>query len=236
MSATDLDLAAKHKYRLLNGDIAVNVTTISGLVDDGRSGGMAYVAAKLTKQGLDYRQEWDAKRDAGTRTHGYCEEWLLGRAVDVPDDDLGFVDALEQFWREHDPIRLECEQVVLSTHGYGGRFDMVVTLKDGRTLLVDLKTGKPYPVEHSLQLSAYRYADGIAVYGETGNLSNLRPMPEVDACACLYVRGDGTYHLVEHPADRTAFEHFLRLLAVYRWMREMAQHTRVVKQLTKGAA
>ena len=47
---TDLELALnKHKYRLDGVDL-VNVTAISGLLDDGKSGAFAGAAVKLTKE------------------------------------------------------------------------------------------------------------------------------------------------------------------------------------------
>jgi hypothetical protein len=213
---TDLDLAARHRYRLPNGEIAVNVTAVSGALDLGRSAAMAAAAARITREGRDFRTEWNAKRDAGTRVHAVCESWLRKEGAEVRSEDAGFVDALEKFWTDYEPQMVECEAIVLSTHGFGGRFDMVADLSDGKRWLIDLKSGKQYPLEHSLQLSAYRYADGIAEY-ETGMLARLRPVPEVDACACLYIRQDGTYALVEYPADRSTFEQFLSLLAVVRW-------------------
>lgn len=219
--STDLELAAKHRYRLPSGELAVNVTTISGLLDDGKSGAMAGAAVKLTKAGADYRAEWRAKADTGTRVHSVCEAWLTGKDADVRDEDAGYVDALEKFWLDHTPAMIECEAVALSERGYGGRFDVVAILSDGRTHLLDLKSGKPYPVEHTLQLAAYRYCDGIGVYDETGMLADLRPMPEVDACGCLYVHEDGTYDLVPYPADLNAFTHFCALLAVHQWAKSV---------------
>jgi hypothetical protein len=217
---SDLDLVAKHKYVTSpGGEPGINVTAISGLLDDGKSNGMAGAAAKLTREGLNYREEWKAAADNGSRRHSICENWLTtGESFCAPEDE-GFVDGLEKFWVDHSPEKIECEAIALSTtHGYGGRFDMVVRLSDGRVLLIDLKTGKRYAAEHTLQLSAYRYADGLGVY-ENGMLTELRPMPKVDACAALYVASDGTYSLIEYPADDAAFSQFLNLLLAYRWKR-----------------
>jgi hypothetical protein len=235
-AATDLELAARHRYRLPNGEVAINVTTISDLVDGGKSAAMAAAAAGLTRQGRDYRQEWRDKADLGTRVHKVCEKWLLSQVADVPDEDLlvapsdhGYIDALEKFWREYSPRVVVCEAITLSeTHGYGGRFDMVIEVGP-RRLLVDLKTGKPWPISHTWQLAAYRYADGIAEYDEKGRLDALRPLPEVDGCACLYLREDGSFRFPEYPADRTAFAKFCSLLDAYRWMHSQ-QMTRLVKE------
>lgn len=217
---TDREMAERHRYRLPDGSIAVNVTAISGLLDDGKSAGMAGAAARLTREGIDFRAEWRAAADTGTRVHSVCERWLLGAECFVEDRDAGYVDALEKFFIEHAPEKIEVEFICLSARGYGGRSDMIARLKDGRVLLIDLKSGKRHAIEHTLQLSAYRYADGIATYGDDGQLSaTLRPLPVVDGCACLYVASDGTYSLVEYPADEEAFARFLGLLDAYRWTR-----------------
>lgn len=223
---TDLELAEAHKYRLPNGEVAVNVTTISGLLDMGKSAAFAVAAARLTREGLDYRQEWTAKASTGTRVHSVCEDWLLERESEVEDSDQGCVDALEKFWLDCQPVKIECEAIVLSDRGYGGRMDMIAQLADYRVVLIDVKTGRPYPTEHTLQLSAYRYGDGIATYDAGGMLASLRPIPTVDACACLYVHGDGTYDLTEYPADKTAHEHFCALLEVYRWAKRIVKEAR----------
>lgn len=230
---SDQELAEiSHKYRLVDGRIAVNVTAISGLMDDGKSGAMAGSAAKLTRQGLNYREEWNAKRDRGTRVHNVCELFMKGQYADVEASDSGFVDALEMFLRDKEPTVLELEQIALSEKGYGGRFDMIVRWGNDNWLL-DLKTGSEYVIEHTLQLSAYRYADGIAVYDEDGALVDVRPLPKIDRCGCLYVREDGTYKVVEYPADEQAFGIFNNLLTAYQWTRSEEMKTLVKESKAK---
>jgi hypothetical protein len=226
---SDLEQAVvKHKYRLLSGEVAVNVTAISGLLDDGKSSAFAGAAMKLERQGLNYREEWKAKAERGSRVHAHCEAFLKGQEVDVRDDEHGFVDAVEAFLKNEQPEVIELEQITLSTHGYGGRFDMIVAMR-GENWLLDLKTGNSYAIEHTLQLSAYKYADGIAVYSDEGELTGVRPLPPIDKTGCLYVRADGSYYIAEYPADEVAFSHFVNLLKVYQWTR-----TNEMKQLKKG--
>lgn len=214
----DRELAfEKHDYRLF-GKSLVNVTAISGLLDDGKSGAFAGAAVKLTKDGKNYREEWKRSGERGTRIHGYCESYLRGESIACADEDAGYVDAVEKFLVEKDPITIELERVVLSEDGYGGRFDMVVAL-DGSPTLLDLKSGRPYPAEHTLQLSAYRFAMGMAVYNDAGELAKLDGMPPIERAGCLYVHEDGTYDLRYYPADQEAFEIFLGLLDAYRWSR-----------------
>ena len=215
---TDRELAERHRYRLLDGRLAVSVTSISGLLDDGKAMGFAYAATKLAKEGLDFRQEWNAKGDRGTRIHGHLESWLRGETIEQADDEKGYVDALEKWIIADDPEVIEQEAIVLSDLGFGGRFDLLCRIR-GETALIDLKAGKSYPVEHSLQIAGYAHADGIAVFGEDENLSHLRPLPPIDWGGCLYVHEDGTYDLDRYPIGEETFAVFCNLLAAYQWMR-----------------
>jgi hypothetical protein len=225
---TDLQAAENHKYRL-GGQELVNVTTISGLIDDGKSGGMAGAAAKLTREGINYRQDWDATRDLGSRVHGHLEKWMRDEEIQVPNEEMPFVDALEKWIIDDNPQMIEQECVVLSSLGYGGRPDWIgtITREDWPTGIgiIDLKAGKIYPIEHSLQICAYSRADGIGVYDEEGNLMGLRPLPKIEWGADLYVRDDGTYRLERYPITDDVFEVFCGLLHAYRWTRnpEMKQ-------------
>ena len=229
---TDLQLAAKHKYKLPNGEVAVNVTAISGLLDDGKSGAFAGAAVKLTKAGKNYRAEWSAKANRGTRVHGHLESFLRGEDIDQQDDEKGFVDALEAFIVDKQPTVIAQEQIVLSNRGYGGRFDLLAEV-GGEPALIDLKTGSAYPKEASLQMAAYRYADGIATYDKDGNLATLDPIPEVAWCACLYVREDGTYDLVKYPANEEAFGIFCSLLEAYKWTRSDTMQSLVKEAMNR---
>jgi len=231
---SDRELADDHRYRLLSGELAVSVTTISGLMDDGKSMGFAYAATKLAADGLDFRTEWNARGARGTNIHSHLEAFLRGEAIEEAEDEKGYVDALAAFITDHDPKVIEQEAVVLSEFGYGGRFDLLFQAQrgeyEGQVILADLKTGKPYAVEHTLQLTGYRFADGIAEYDETGALTALRPLPDVDLTMGLYVREDGTYDLIAYPADASAHGAFLRLLATYDWA-----HSDVMKAAAKAA-
>jgi hypothetical protein len=213
----------KHKYRWTDGTPCVNVTAISGLLDDGKSGAFAGAAVKMTRQGYNYRDEWDAKAERGNRIHAHCEAWLRGEDVDALSDEEGFLDGLELFMENSKPILLEQEEVVLSHWLYGGRFDMIVTMTDPflgpQNWLIDLKTGKEYVVEHMLQLAAYRFADGMAVFDKDGTLDRIKPMPNIDVTACLYVNEDGSYRLVPYPVTDTTFAYFTQLLTMYQWVR-----------------
>jgi hypothetical protein len=219
MVQTDLQAALKHKYRLPSGTPVVSVTAISGLLDiGGKSSAFAGAAVKLTKQGVDYRAEWRAKAERGTRVHTYCEAFLRGEPAEVAEGDGGFVDALEKWMVAERPVMRAQECIVLSDTGYGGRLDLLATI-NGEEWLIDVKGGKPYPIEHTLQLAAYRYADGVAIYDEAGALKSIDspPLRRIERAGCLYLREDGTYSMTPYPADHDAFLTFRQLLDAHRW-------------------
>lgn len=211
---TDLELAEKHKYRNLAGDICINVTGVTGMLDDdGKSSKMAGSAAKLTREGENYRAVWNAKMVRGTRVHTGAERWLRGEDADVLPEDQPYFDALAAFFKDKNPTPIEIERIVLSDEGFGGRFDFIAEF-DGLNTLVDIKTGRSYFIEHTLQLSAYRFSDGMAVYNGEGTLERIDPLPRIDRAGCLYLSDEGTYEFREYPADEERYELFLYLLNV----------------------
>src|ERR1035441_1808676 len=131
--SSDLEAAAKHKYRLeANGPTVPGVTTVIGETTPIR--GLPWAAAKITAQytydytlgmvvslntGLDDHQtdeeilkhctcefdrQWRAKAQRGTRVHDVAERWSRGETVDVTMEDSGFVDALENFHKDKKPV------------------------------------------------------------------------------------------------------------------------------------
>ena len=216
MQGSDRDLAlSRHRYRVPSGELAPSVTQITGMLDiDGKSGRMAGAAAKITREGGNHNKEWKEKADRGTRIHNHCERWLRGDPVEALPDEKRYLDALQDFFHERDPEPISVEQVVLSDLGYGGRFDFIA-LFDGQHTLVDVKTGRPYPLEHTLQLSAYSHADGIAVYNESGSLDSLDALPLIERAGCLYLNDQGEYTFTEYPANELAFAVFQGLLDVH---------------------
>ena len=170
-----------------------------------------------------FKGVWGEKAARGTTVHDLASRWANGETVDCPPECAPYLDALEAFWLDHSPKWLHNERsVVHNVEGleYGGTFDAIATLADGRDWTLDFKTGKRYPVDVILQMAAYRYATALAVVDETGTFVDTEPMPEVDTCGVLYLHDDRTYELLELPADRTAHEAFLNLRRVWGWQQE----------------
>lgn len=87
--------------------------------------------------------------------------------------------------------------------------------------MLDFKTGRAWLLELSMQLSAYRFADGMVVYNAEGKAVMVEPMPHVERCAGLYLDETGTAKLVEVDADEAAFEAFTHQLSVVQWANRM---------------
>ena len=217
--ASDKDLAENaHKYRdPRTGDLLISVTRVVGSYDDGdKLGAGAGAAVKLTKEGKNYREVWNAKRDLGSRVHKHAADWAQGKTVDVLDTDGPYLDAILAFCQSVRPEWIAVERAVVSSLGYGGRFDAVAEI-GGVSTLLDFKTGRAWLLELSMQLSAYRFADGMVVYNAEGKAVMVEPMPHVERCAGLYLDETGTAKMVEVDADEAAFGAFCHQLSVVQW-------------------
>lgn len=208
MKLTDRDAAYEnHRYKLPNGQVCTSVTAVTSFPDNGKSMGFAYAAAKLAKQGIWFKDEWDKSRDNGSALHKHFENWLYGKPVEATEDEVGFLNAVELCFKEHDLTPVEIEAVVLSYDGWGGRLDVMT-----EPAIVDAKFGKQHAMEHCVQVNAYNNADGIARYAEDGSLASLDSFKQRELTVCAYFHGDGTYDWVEYPNGPEWYELFLALL------------------------
>jgi hypothetical protein len=170
-----------------------------------------------------HRGVWNDKAARGTAVHALAVEWAEGREVECPPECAPYLDALERLYVDHRPAWVELERsVVYAVPGleFGGSLDAIVDV-GGRRLVIDIKTGQRYPIETTVQLAAYRHAQGMGVYSPLGGLEAIEPMPEVDGAAILYLHDDGSYELLDVPADRLAFDTFLALRRVWGWLEQM---------------
>jgi hypothetical protein len=156
--------------------------------------------------------ERDAAARRGTEVHSLAEKLHAGEEIDVPEELEGHVDSYIAFLEEWgvEPVVVE-KMVVNRRHRYCGTFDSILTIDrwriNGRpaTVLADIKTTRSgvFP-ENALQLASYRYAETYLPL-EGGD---EEPMPQVDACAVIWVRADD-YDLVPIDAGPAAFRFFL---------------------------
>lgn len=135
----------------------------------------------------------DAAANRGTQVHALAEKLIVGEEVEVPDPLAGHVESYLKFLKDWEPDPILVEGVVFSRkHRYGGTLDLVADFPTlGKRLLCDVKTNRSGVFgDVAAQLAGYRYAD----FYIDADL-NEHPMPEVDGCAVIWVRGD-SYELV----------------------------------------
>lgn len=228
-----------HQLRL-DGKVLPTSTGISGMLDKpglpwGAAGETALFAihhreewenlsaeAAYERLRKHHRGVWNDKANRGTRVHDLAMQWAGGNDVECPEDCTPYLDALERFYTDHDPIWVEVERNILSlTPGleYGGKFDYVRQTAT-ENVQGDIKTGKRYPIETTLQVASYAFAQYLATY-ENNKLVALDPMPKIDRCEVLYLHDDTTYELLTLPVTPAVYEHFLSLRAAWSWLREM---------------
>lgn len=146
----------------------------------------------------------------GTRIHWMGEQLARGRAVDVPDELRGPVQAYARFYDRWDFATLAAEAPCAHTgYQYAGTLDTIVRSHRLGVAMLDIKTGGVWP-EVSLQLAAYRHCDLIQVDGKE------TAMPDLDGCYVAHVLDDDV-ELLPVEADREVWRWFLYARELYEW-------------------
>lgn len=167
-------------------------------------------------------EDRDRAADRGTEVHAAAEQLVKGETVEVAEEIHGHVEAYAQFLTDFEVAPVHVEVSIASyKHGYAGTLDLIADITHmgaRRRLLMDIKTTRSGIFgEVALQLAAYRYAD--VLIDDTGE----HPMPEVEGCAAIHVRGDG-YDLIPVTADKAQHRTFL-------YAQQIQQFTAVSKDL-----
>ena len=127
-------------------------------------------ASSLGFRHIDYVQARNKAANKGTVIHNSIEAFIKDKKVPdyykISDEDVknalynGF-EGFCAFWNNYrfkDQIaEVKMEQTVV-TPFFGGTYDLMITLKDGRNILYDFKTSNQLKYEHFVQLSAYKFA------------------------------------------------------------------------------
>lgn len=155
------DLTRIHTpYKKQDGTRVCSVTTYLGVL---AKPALIYWAWELGVQGLDYRKVKDQAGDIGTLVHYLILCRLEGKEPDLstfaPQDVTSAQVPLRKFedWAvEHElqPILLETP-LVSEKFSFGGTPDFYGRV-DGKTTLLDFKTGKAVYQEAFYQVAAYR--------------------------------------------------------------------------------
>jgi hypothetical protein len=164
----------------------------------------------------------DAAAKRGTEVHKLGEKLARGEEVTVPDELAGHVDSYLRFLDEFNPkpVMLETACVNVSQWPYAGTFDAIFDIPGYGRRLVDIKTARSgvFP-DNALQLAAYRNATHFAG-PEDG--WELHPMPPVDGCDVIHVRGDG-FDLVPVETGPAVFRTFRYVQQLHAWANDQSK-------------
>lgn len=227
-----------HSY-LLDGE---PVPTVTGILSDGvpKKALVDWAARTTAGYAVDHwdelaastpserlrtleRARWEQTRQAaarGTDIHQLAVAFADTGEADVPDDLAGHVDAYLRFIEDWHPEEHLVEVPVFHRRArYGGTLDLIATLADGQSWLLDWKTSASgiWP-ETAIQLAAYRYAEFWLDSDGTEH-----PMPEVDRAGAVWLRADG-YDLIPVTADEQAFRLFRYAQQVASFTKDAREH------------
>lgn len=164
-------------------------------------------------------QQRDKAADLGTKIHEAAEAYKLGKPMPPwPDDIAPSMAQFEKFLLAFAPTFEQVEQTVYHRgQRYAGTLDAILTLSDGRRVIVDYKTGKAVYPEVGLQLAAYRYAEYMRLPDNTES-----PVPPVDSAAVLHLL-PGSWQFIDVRADQEVFTAFLYCRETFRFMEELSK-------------
>jgi hypothetical protein len=166
-------------------------------------------------KGTPWRKR-DVAADFGSAVHEALAQLVANQPVTVLDGAEGHVKALREWWDAYRPHVLDSEIQVWGD-GYAGSLDLIADVY-GRRLLIDLKTSNVRPgADVRLQLAAYRYAEDI--FEDDRRIGGV---PEVDACAALWIPRDNPaeWQFIELPAGATEYALFRHLMAVWHYHKD----------------
>lgn len=154
-----------------------------------------------------HRRKKDRAAAKGTAIHGWAEELLAGRPVDVPEEHSATVNAFARWWEQSGFTSVASEQMVWSQPSdygecaYAGKFDLLADHPAYGRCLLDHKTGKGVYQEMGLQLAAYAGAEHVVIGDED------KPQHRIDTLGIIHILpGETTLHLLDSQQRATATE------------------------------
>ena len=104
------------------------------------------------------------KKDAGlvgTVVHGLVEDYLKGKEIPEQTDKkvIACWNNFLKWWdkQEYTPVEIE-KKIYSKNFNYAGTLDLVVKDKEGKLVLIDIKTSNSVSFDYHLQLNAYKFA------------------------------------------------------------------------------
>lgn len=172
----------------------------------------------------DYERDQAGNR--GTRVHAAADAYARDEAIDLPVDEMPFLDAYRTALEREGLEIIASEFRIIGTaddlgNRYGGTGDLLAW-RDGERWLIDVKTSKGTYRETALQLAAYGFADFI------GFETDPQPyeLPPVERYGVLHIRPDlyptaqdGGYRLIEYEVGESTFEAFQAAYRLSQWLR-----------------
>jgi hypothetical protein len=196
------DPLPRHGRYEIDGERYARVSTVLGTI--------AKPGLEAWKRKVGYEEAERVSRAAaelGTAIHKLCEDFDTLNAVECPADLRPALAAYVD-WKHanvSEVVMVE-ETVVHKRHRYAGTLDRLVRLRDGRLMILDLKTGKSVDGIARLQQSAYEVAleaNGVTVDGRM--------------VLHLPASNPGVIRAIEYDDDATDRATWLALLRVWRW-------------------
>lgn len=149
-----------------------------------------------------------AAAELGTEIHSACEAVALGGPLDeCPARLRAYATAYRDWLAENVRTVQSVEQVVYhERHVYAGQLDAIGVLRDGRRMLLDLKTGRRLDGTYRLQTIAY--ADALDEMGDP-----------VDGRLIVHLPADrpGEVRAIEYDNDDRDRKAWRACLRLWRW-------------------
>lgn len=152
--------SAHTRYKGSLGEHLPGVTTVLGVMD---KPALIAWANNLGLQGIDYRKARDQAADIGTIAHFMCECHLKDVIPDLSEFSTADINKAENAfikflsWWDNSGFKMIESEVQLGSSNlrYAGTVDCIARDKDGKLILIDLKTSKAIYDEYWSQVSAY---------------------------------------------------------------------------------
>lgn len=240
-SASETALAAIHSARTWQAMLADHAENDPACPH--RAAGRCEVVKWLRDARFRRPKGMRSATELGSAIHEACEEYALtGRRPEVDDEVLPFLERFDAWLQRFGPSYQATEVAVYSpTYGYAGTADAFLTI-DGVRYIADYKTTrealdskgkptKPYAESVGLQLAAYRFADGAAIWrprrGEVfrrryyflspAERDLAQPVPEVDTGLVIHITPEAC-EAFPIRTDDDVFERYLAVQDAAKWV------------------
>lgn len=149
------------RWYLNNNQLKISVTQMLKIVDKGIGFQKWLGNSDSYAQAMQYAH---MKADRGTTVHDDIATLLKGGKIDregMKEWRIKRLKAFDKFMDKYKPVPIQIEKPLINNDlPYAGTGDLIANI-DGKTILVDWKTGNTYK-SHQIQLTCYYYLyDGV---------------------------------------------------------------------------